>query len=973
MMDVPPEIETVYEAIYSMHKSSNSTEQHRASLWLQDLQKTVYAWKISDRILQEKKDLDSCFFAAQTMRAKIQYDFHELPAEAHTSLRDSLIGHISQIDEHTSPAIVCQLCLALADLALQMPTWHKPVIDLINRFGGNTSSLWPLLELIKFLPEETNTLSLGANRRDQVLADLSSCADTVSEFLKLSLKSTNNTENIQIHIRIIKCLTSWITVHAVPLEAIPSSDIIAYAFQVLGNHTSNDQLHEAAADCVCSILQSLQLNNNRDIDNYHHHDHHHHNQHHHNQHNPKSPQIQRLQLCLFTSVIALEQPYHLLVAEEETGQLMNYCRIFTEFAETFLVTIINECTSEQQHYAIKILDLVLMCVGHHDYEVAQITFNLWYQLSEELYQRNSEELNKVFKPYIERLISALCKHCQMEPDYLGLLEQDPLSQDFSLFRSRVSELIKDVVFIIGSSHCFRQMFSRINGTQQSLDGVTIISPTWDSIEASLFIMQSVAKNILPEEDQVVPEVVEAILNVHENTHIAVKHTSILLLGELCEWINSHARSLEPILNFLLVCLSQDGLASVASGALHSICTACPEHMASHFPGLLEIARCLDGYPISNDAAIGLLKGVSIILARLPREEITRAMKELCWFQVRPLCALMELTGIPVTRATKTDPVFWLDRLAAIFRHTNPSVDSNDTLPHPCRDVVTEIWPVLSRAFNKYSADSRIMERCCRCVRHAIRCIRKHAVHLLEDIVKLIVGLYATHQHSCFLYLGSILVDEYATDHECAAGLVQMLEAFIGPTFTLLQEQNGLKHHPDTVDDLFRLCSRFIQRAPIAFLHSAPKDSIVDCALSACSLDHKDANASVMKFLYEFLHSARNNDDRSDFTIRRALVQNVLNEKGQTLVTNLLHAAVFSLPTYMLQDTVDVIIELTLIDQTSMAKWLEEAIKSMPTQNASGSITATPDQLYEFHRTILKTTDSPKTVMNAVRTFARLFR
>lgn len=37
----------------------------------------------------------------------------------------------------------------------------------------------------------------------------------------------------------------------------------------------------------------------------------------------------------------------------------------------------------------------------------------------------------------------------------------------------------------------------------------------------------------------------------------------------------------------------------------------------------------------------------------------------------------------------------------------------------------------------------------------------------------------------------------------------------------------------------------------------------------------------------------------------------------------------------------------------MAKWLEEAIKSMPTQNASGSITATPDQLYEFHRTILK--------------------
>jgi hypothetical protein len=42
---------------------------------------------------------------------------------------------------------------------------------------------------------------------------------------------------------------------------------------------------------------------------------------------------------------------------------------------------------------------------------------------------------------------------------------------------------------------------------------------------------------------VVPKVVEAILNLPENTHLAVRHTSILLLGELCEWINSHPQSL----------------------------------------------------------------------------------------------------------------------------------------------------------------------------------------------------------------------------------------------------------------------------------------------------------------------------------------------------------------------------------------------------------------------------------------------
>jgi transportin-3 len=71
----------------------------------------------------------------------------------------------------------------------------------------------------------------------------------------------------------------------------------------------------------------------------------------------------------------------------------------------------------------------------------------------------------------------------------------------------------------------------------------------------------------------------------------------------------------------------------------------------------------------------------------------------------------------------------------------------------------------------------------------------------------IVSLYQRHQHSCFLYLGSILVDEYATEPGCVQGLLDMLQAFLVPTFIILQETNGLKNHPDTVDDLFRLSAR----------------------------------------------------------------------------------------------------------------------------------------------------------------------
>lgn len=108
-----------------------------------------------------------------------------------------------------------------------------------------------------------------------------------------------------------------------------------------------------------------------------------------------------------------------------------------------------------------------------------------------------------------------------------------------------------------------------------------------------------------------------------------------------------------------------------------------------------------------------------------------------------------------------------------------------------------------------------------------------------------------------------------------------------------------------------------------------------------------------------------------------MVQSILQEKGHTFVIKLLHASVFSLPSYMLSDIADVIIELVQHDRevrTRMvhsifhflvyefrlylfsqltSKWLEEAIKTMPPQNASGSPTATPEQLLEFHNTITR--------------------
>jgi transportin-3 len=128
--------------------------------------------------------------------------------------------------------------------------------------------------------------------------------------------------------------------------------------------------------------------------------------------------------------------------------------------------------------------------------------------------------------------------------------------------------------------------------------------------------------------------VQAILNLPENCHIAIRFTSINILGELCDWIDFHPETLEAVLNFLLQALKhKSGLAGAAANALQLICTHCKKHMVRHMSGLMEIARYLEMFELQQESSIALIKGISNIISRLPNEQIDDAMRTLCNLQV----------------------------------------------------------------------------------------------------------------------------------------------------------------------------------------------------------------------------------------------------------------------------------------------------------------------------------------------------
>ncbi|XP_030630141.1 transportin-3 isoform X1 [Chanos chanos] len=927
-----PSLSLVYQAVQALYHDPDPAGKERASVWLGELQRSMYAWEISDQLLQLKQDVESCYFAAQTMKMKIQTSFYELPPETHISLRDSLLSHIQNLKD-LSPIIITQLALAIADLALQMASWKGCVHTLIEKYSSDVSSMPFLIEILTVLPEEVHSRSLriGANRRTEITEDLAYYSTTVVTLLVSCVEKSGNDEKMLI--KVFRCLGSWFNLGVLDNNFMASNQLLMVLFQVLQRDETSTNLHEAASDCVCSALYAIE-----NVDT----------------HLP-------LAMQLFQGVLTLETAYHMAVAREDLDKVLNYCRIFTELCETFLETTVR--SPGQGMGDLRTLELLLICAGHPQYEVVEISFNFWYRLGEHLYKTNDPALHNVFRPYIQRLLHGLARHCQLDPDHEGIPED---TDDFGEFRMRVSDLVKDVIFLVGSTECFSQLFSTLR------EG----NPPWEVTEAVLFIMAAIAKSVDPENNPTLTEVLEQVVLLPETVHIAVRYTSIELVGEMSEVVDRNPRFLDPVLNYLMKGLREKPLASMAAKAIHNICSVCRDHMAQHFQGLLDIARALDSFALSSDAAIGLLKGTALVLARLPLEKISECLSDLCAVQVMALRKNMaksvsqQLLAQDSSNGKSADPTIWLDRLAVIFRHTNPIVENGQT--HPCQKVIQEIWPVLSETLNAHQADNRIVERCCRCLRFAVRCVGKGSASLLQPLVTQMVNVYQVYPHSCFLYLGSILVDEYGMEEGCRQGLLDMVQALCMPTFQLLEQPNGLRNHPDTVDDLFRLATRFVQRSPVTLLSSNIVVHIIQCAIAATTLDHRDANCSVMKFIRDLIHTGVSNDHEEDFEVRKQLISQAMEQHGQQLVTQLLHACCFCLPPYTLPDVAEVLWEIMIFDRPTFCRWLEAALKGLPKETSGGAITVTHKQLTDFHKQVTSAEEC-KQVCWAIREFTRLYR
>ena len=84
---------------------------------------------------------------------QIVYDLHQIPRQSLPDLRTSLIRNLATFHAGPKP-IRLQLCVCLANLAIQMIEWKDVLSLVVSTLGTDATTLPCVLDFLRVLPEE---------------------------------------------------------------------------------------------------------------------------------------------------------------------------------------------------------------------------------------------------------------------------------------------------------------------------------------------------------------------------------------------------------------------------------------------------------------------------------------------------------------------------------------------------------------------------------------------------------------------------------------------------------------------------------------------------------------------------------------------------------------------------------------------------------------------------------------------------
>ncbi|OTF72769.1 ADP-ribosylglycohydrolase-like protein [Euroglyphus maynei] len=303
------------------------------------------------------------------------------------------------------------------------------------------------------------------------------------------LRTCDNNVQEFISQKCFSCFESWLN-FAKNNHVDLIRSMLTIVFEFLRKPDCSIETHERASDALCKVIYQCEAHSN----------------------------FTDLRVEVVELVYALEMCYDNALACEDTEKLRDLTTIFVELGNTLIEFLIYD------QIDLKIMQLILKCVGHYEFEVAEITFSFWYNFSEALRKHDYAK----FAPYYNHLFTSLTRLCRLEVDSESIIDD---KSDVYDYRSQIHELIEEICI------CIDWVDYTI-----SMNVMENFKPTtsWEIIEAHLYIMYCIAyTNMIEIDNPHKNEVLSAIINHLLNLANQPEPVHVQIYATGCELIACH--------------------------------------------------------------------------------------------------------------------------------------------------------------------------------------------------------------------------------------------------------------------------------------------------------------------------------------------------------------------------------------------------------------------------------------------------
>ncbi|WWC63014.1 uncharacterized protein I303_105612 [Kwoniella dejecticola CBS 10117] len=833
---------SVLQALQALYHNPDSSSKRRANEWLEEFQHSVEAWQTCHTLLTSPDaPLEGRLFSAQTLRAKITYDLSQLPRDQLPPLRDSLLSFLSPLCQPTAPAgskaVLTQLCLALADLALQMPDWVEVVRGMIDRFGQDPSTVIILLGFLKALPEEAGNPRIPLSN-DEVQAMLSllvsGSAEEVLGVLTMYIQATGVTTQIQISV--FETLRSWLQAGEVMASQVASTPLFDASFDAL----VSDQLFDAAVDVLCDLIHETQeVEDNVEV-------------------------VQKI----VPRVIALRP--QLEEHKEDPDRIRGYCRIICEAGECY-----KDLIARHPQDLLPLVQSIAECAAYPDLDIVPITFNFWYTLATTLGQQPSDPSLQPILDIYQSLQAVIIGHLHFPADDEHQTAQE--RDEFRTFRHRMGDTLKDCCHLLGAPICLKRSYDLI------VDAMGKSSPKWQEIEAPLFSMRSMGAEVSPDDDEVLPHIMDMLPKLPD--HPKIRYAAILVISRYTEWIDRHPENLAFQLQYISAGfdMAEDEVSAAAAQAMKFMCQDCNQHLVPFLPQLHTFINSV-GDKLDQTDMVEVCEAIGYVISSMDPPQAAQALKEFCQPLIQQVQSILAVEGqADKTQMTKlADVLEQLDSYLSIVRSIDP-------LPQECYNTPSEIYGILDSLLEKYAKSFTISERVGTVLRRGLAFFPTQALEpIVQPLLSRMVLSFEQTGYPSFLWITGKVTSKFGdavnSGNQALGGLlVGGFETLTNSMARLLQTKLAIEI-PDAMEDYGHLFMAYLTSMPNQILASQSIQMAVSHVLASLTCPATEMILIALDVLANV--STQSNDPR---------IASILNTYGKAIVQILINGIVTDFP------------------------------------------------------------------------------